>query len=117
MTTATKSIVVDYDLPQSPALVWRALTEPKLLEEWLMRNDIAPVVGHTFNFHTSPKGNWEAHELDTIVTWTLTPNGTGTLLRLNHDGFRDEDQFAFEDMGKGWRGPVHEWLFEELAKL
>ncbi len=144
---ATNSIVVEYDLPQEPALVWRMLTEPVLLEKWLMRNDIAPVVGHRFNFHTQPQGDWDGtvwcevlvvdpekrlrytwrngdpnntasgHTLDTVVTWTLTPDGSGTRLLLEHEGFRDQDRSAYEAMGEGWRTKVREWLIEELAAL
>lgn len=53
-----EQIVVEYALPQSPARVWRALTEPDLLAGWLMPNDIAPVAGHKFNFRTQPMGDW-----------------------------------------------------------
>jgi uncharacterized protein YndB with AHSA1/START domain len=54
-----QSIIVDYELPDSPKKVWRALTEPKLLEAWLMPNDIQPVVGHRFNFYTQPVPGWD----------------------------------------------------------
>ena len=59
MTAATQSIVVDYDLPRSPEVVWRALTEPALLAKWLMENDINPVVGHRFNFRAQPTPGWD----------------------------------------------------------
>ncbi len=131
--TARKSIVVEYDLPHEPEKVWRALTEPKLLEAWLMPNDIKPVVGHRFNFRAKPVGNWDGtvyctvlvvepakklryswkggddrlkdygHMLDTVVTWTLTPTATGTKLLFEHEGFRDADAFAYEAMGGGWK--------------
>ena len=50
----TQSIVVKYELAQPPEKVWRALTEPKLLAAWLMDNDIAPIVGHRFQFRAQP---------------------------------------------------------------
>ena len=53
--SATKqSIVVDYDLAQSPAKVWRALTEPELVAAWLMPNDLRAEVGHRFTFRAQP---------------------------------------------------------------
>ena len=129
----TESIVVDYTLNEPPTQVWRALTEPSLLSQWLMQNDIQPLVGHKFNFHARPMGDWngivycevlEADEpnklvytwqggtdedskrLDTTVTWTLSPTPTGgTLLNLVHHGFQPDD-YAFQIMGQGWRSMI-----------
>jgi uncharacterized protein YndB with AHSA1/START domain len=125
----TESIVVDYHLNESPGQVWRLLTEPALLEQWLMPNDIAATVGHRFNFRSRPIGDWngivhcevlesdpphkfayswqggseaDPTRLDTVVTWTLTPTSSGTLLNLVHSGF-DPNDFAFQAMGNGWR--------------
>ena len=53
--------------------------------------------------------------LDTIVTWTLAPSGSGTLLRLVHSGFKPANAHAFEIMGKGWRGKVAERIAEVIA--
>jgi uncharacterized protein YndB with AHSA1/START domain len=50
----TRSVVVERDHPFSPEKVWRALAQPHLIEEWLMKNDSAPVVGHRFNL----RGEW-----------------------------------------------------------
>jgi len=105
--TGTRSIVVDFDLPQPPARVWRALTDPKLIEQWLMPNDFQPSVGHRFQFHTHPVAGWDGtveaevlaleserrlvyswrggsddvqgygHRLATTVTWTLTLSAAG----------------------------------------
>ena len=138
MTEATQSIEVDYELSDSPERVWRALTDPKLLSQWLMVNDIKPVVGHRFTFQATPiPGQWDGRvdcevlavephkllsyswkggsdqlegyggKLDTVVTWTLRPSPKGgTLLHLSHSGFTAKNQYAFDNMGKGWRGPL-----------
>jgi uncharacterized protein YndB with AHSA1/START domain len=132
MMKGNEQIVVEYALPESPARVWRALTEPELLELWLMKNDIAPVAGHKFNFRSQPMGDWNGivdcevleviperklvytwnggsarnedygHKLETTVTWTLEPSGAGTLLTLVHHGFHPDD-FAFKMLGQGWK--------------
>lgn len=47
-------IDVDEYFAHPPAKVWRALTTPALMEQWLMPNDFAPVVGHRFTFHATP---------------------------------------------------------------
>lgn len=145
-TTEKLSILVDYNLPDSPAKVWRALTEPKLLAAWLMPNDIRAEAGHKFTFQTQPVPGWDGivhcevlevlpeqrlvyswqggskkldgygHELDTVVTWTLTPDGSGgTLLHLEHAGF-DGESFAFKTLGQGWRGKVAARISEVLAQ-
>ena len=54
-----QSILVDYDLPDTPENVWRALTDPRLLEAWLMPNDIQAEVGHQFTFRTQPVPGWD----------------------------------------------------------
>ncbi len=139
----TNSITVDYELPHPPRKVWRALTEPALLAKWLMENDLVPVVGHKFTFRSQPMGDWDgithcevlevepekrlryawrggdpakaAWRLDTTVTWTLTPTENGTRLRLEHSGFTAANAFAFDNMGKGWRGHIARRLEEVLA--
>lgn len=58
-TAGTQSIVVEYELPDPPAKVWRALTEPDLLRAWLMENDIRPVVGARFTFRAQPVPGWD----------------------------------------------------------
>jgi uncharacterized protein YndB with AHSA1/START domain len=47
-------IVIECDLPEAPAKVWRALTERELLSAWLMPNDLRPEVGARFRFY--PEG-------------------------------------------------------------
>jgi uncharacterized protein YndB with AHSA1/START domain len=49
----SQSIVMEYDLPYSPAKVWRALTEPALLGRWLMATDMRARVGQQFTSKAS----------------------------------------------------------------
>ena len=53
-TTETRSVVVEREFPYSPEKIWRALTQPHLIAEWLMKNDFNPAVGHRFNL----RGDW-----------------------------------------------------------
>ena len=42
-------------------------------------------------------------KLDSVVTWTLQPEGRGTRLRLVHTGFRSpQNDFAYDSMSPGW---------------
>ena len=123
----TECISFEFDLHHSPAKVWRALTDPALLTEWLL-----PVVelklepGAAFAFKTQPYPGWdgtvncrileiEAHkklsyawvvgdmELDTVVTFTLTPTASGTHLSLVQSGFKPEQKQNFGGARYGWR--------------
>ena len=51
-----RSVVIEREMPHPPEKVWRALTQSSLLEEWLMKNDFQPIVGHRFNF----RADWGA---------------------------------------------------------
>ena len=48
-SSETLSVVVEREMPHPPEKIWRALTQPHLIEEWLMKNDFKPVVDHRFN--------------------------------------------------------------------
>jgi len=54
----TLSVVVEREIPFPPEKIWRALTQPHLIEEWLMKNDFKPVVGHRFNLRAEPNPRW-----------------------------------------------------------
>lgn len=130
---ATHSIVIERELPHPPEKVWRALTQGALIEEWLMKNDFRPVVGHKFNFRAEPMPQWNgvvdcevlivepnkqlsyswnasgdeaANGLKTIVTWTLTPADGGTHIRMEQSGFRPEDERFFQGANYGWQKMV-----------
>lgn len=72
--TQTRSVIVEREFPHPPAKLWRALTQPHLIAEWLMKNDFKPAVGHRFNLH----GEWGG-VLDCEV---LTRTEQGTLLHM-----------------------------------
>ncbi|GAB4100351.1 SRPBCC domain-containing protein [Sinomonas halotolerans] len=117
-------IRLERQLPHPPAAVWSALTQPELLARWWAAGDIAPTVGHRF---TLDMGAWGTQQcevltvsperemtflfaegvLDTTVTWRLEPVDGGTLLHLEHAGFRFDTPMgeqAFNGMGSGWPG-------------
>jgi uncharacterized protein YndB with AHSA1/START domain len=87
------SVVVERDIPFPPQKIWRALTQPHLIEEWLMKNDFKPVVEHRFSLRAdwgavdcqvlevepnkTLSYTWAAYGLESLVTWTLTPDGYG----------------------------------------
>src|SRR6202046_5345515 len=117
--TETLSVVVEREIPYPPEKIWRALTQPHLIEEWLMNNACKPVVGHSFNFRAdwgavdcqvqtvepnkTLSYTWGALGLESVVTWTLTPTGTGTHLRMEQSGFRPDQQQAFHGARFGWQ--------------
>jgi len=69
----TESITFEFDLPHAPAKVWRALTEPELLAEWLLplvdragqseqSEEAAPLAlepGAAFTFQAPPQPGWD----------------------------------------------------------
>jgi len=57
-TAPTCTLVIEREMPHPPEKIWRALTEGQLIEEWLMKNDFQPVVGHRFNFRSTPVPGW-----------------------------------------------------------
>jgi uncharacterized protein YndB with AHSA1/START domain len=116
---ATRSLVVERELPHPPEKVWRALTEGPLIEEWLMKNDFKPVVGHSFSLRAdwgvvdcqvlavepnkTVSYTWGAYGLESVVTWTLTPTSTGTNLRMEQSGFEPDQQQAYQGAKGGWQ--------------
>jgi uncharacterized protein YndB with AHSA1/START domain len=119
------SIAFDFDLHHSPEKVWRALTDPALLTEWLL-----PVVelqlepGAAFMFKTQPYPGWDGTVscrmleieaprklsytwvvpfLDTVVTFTLTPTASGTRLSIVQSGFKPEQKREFGGARYGWK--------------
>ncbi len=122
--TETLSVVVERELPFPPEKIWRALTQPHLIAEWLMKNDFAPVVDHRFSLRMDPQPNWNgvvdcqvlvvepnktlsytwgALGVASVVTWTLTPTSSGTRLRMEQSGFRPDQQQNYQGAKYGWQ--------------
>jgi len=122
----TRSVVVEREFPHPPEKLWRALTQPHLMEEWLMKNDFRPAIGHKFNLRGDWGGvldcevltlepertlayRWDfandnaAYDLRSVVTFTLTPTDTGTHLRVEQAGFRPDQKQAFGGALHGWQ--------------
>jgi uncharacterized protein YndB with AHSA1/START domain len=134
----TESLTFEFDLQHSPEKVWRALTEPELLAEWLL-----PVIdfklepGAKFMFKTQAYPGWDGTVncrvievedkktlryawtvpfLDTVVTFTLTPTASGTRLTVVQSGFNADQKQEFGGARYGWN-MMGEKLFDLLAKL
>src|SRR5450755_2901378 len=117
--TEALSVVVEREILFPPEKIWRALTQPHLIEEWLMKNHFKPVVGHSFNLRAvwgavdcqvqtvepnkTLSYTWGAYGLESVVTWTLTPTGTGTHLRMEQSGFRADQKQAYHGARHGWQ--------------
>jgi len=118
-STDTLSVVVDREFPRPPDKVWQALTLPTLIEQWLMKNDFEPVVGHRFRF-TADWGSvdcqvlavepdellsytWSAFGLESVVTWTLAQTDGGTLVHMEQAGFRPDQPQVYDGAKAGWQ--------------
>ena len=133
--TENRTVVVERQISHPPEKLWRALTQPHLMEEWLMKNDFKPAVGHRFNISADWGGvldcevlavepnktlsyTWNlahqdpAFDLRSVVTFTLTPTPTGTHLRMEQSGFRPEQRRAYGGAKMGWPR-----FFEKLEQL
>ena len=99
-----KDIDLVFDLEDSAAKVWRALTTPELLARWLGPNDFRAEPGARFSVGAANDNvdcevlaieegrllrlGWRDGEGDSVVTFALEPGkGGGVRLRLTHDGF------------------------------
>ena len=120
------TVIVEREMSCAPEKLWRALTEPHLIAEWLMQNDFLPNLGHRFTLrgewggvldcevltiepHRTLSYSWDfahedpAYDLRSVVTFTLTPIPTGTHLRMEQVGFRPEQKKAHAGAHHGWK--------------
>lgn len=123
----TDTIAFEVELPHSPSKVWRALTDPTLLAEWLLPvTGFDPAPGTAFTFQTQPFPGWDGRvkcrildseaekslryawivgdmELDTIVSFSLTPTAAGTHLSIVQSGFKPAQKQNFGGARYGWK--------------
>lgn len=121
------TITFELELKHPPEKVWRALTQPELLAEWLL-----PTIGFKlepgaeFKLQAPSFPDWDGivncklveveplrrlkyswvvgdRLIDTVVTFTLTPVASGTRLSLVQTGFKPENKPAFGGQRYGWK--------------
>ncbi|UKA63478.1 SRPBCC domain-containing protein [Arthrobacter sp. FW306-04-A] len=147
MNEQLTTIEVQEFLPHPPARVWQALTEPGLIARWLMENDFQAVVGHQYQMRGIPvpavgfsglvasevlevdagkrlRISWRdansGNTLNSTVTWSISPEGTGTRLSLVHDGFDPNEPThvaSHRIMSAGWQNHVLPRLLQTLSEL
>ena len=145
--TETYTIRIDQFLPCTTAQVWKALTESTLITKWLMPNDFRLEIGHHFTFNTAPiapvqfggtvycevldfeverssRYTWvdrgEENGLHSVVSWRLEPEGDGTHLYLEHEGFDPNHPLqlkGYQMMSQGWKRIVGQRIEEVLAEV
>jgi uncharacterized protein YndB with AHSA1/START domain len=120
----TESISFEFDLHHLPEKVWRALTDPVLLAEWLLPVvDLKLEPGTAFTFKAPPQPGWDGMvncrfreieaqrklsytwvvgDMHTVVTFTLTPTASGTRLSLVQSGFKADQKRNFAGARYGW---------------
>ena len=122
-TPSIRTVVIEREIAHAPEKIWRALTQPHLMEEWLMKTDFKPVKGQKFNFRNQPKPDinvvvdcevldvepyktlsysWAAYGLDSVVTFTLEPTPSGTIVRMEQTGFRPDQDLAYKGAKASW---------------
>jgi uncharacterized protein YndB with AHSA1/START domain len=126
---ATRSFVLERDMPHPPERIWRALAQGPLIEQWLMKNDFRPIVGHGFTFGSTPATLERRHELrspDSRTPETARlqlellgrrggerPEDSGHMdsharkrryarVRMEQSGFESKDEAGYQGAGYGW---------------
>lgn len=134
-----RDVRIEVTYPHPPEKVWRAISEKELVAKWLMPSDMEPVAGREFQFRTKPAHgwngivdcrvleadpprrlsySWKSENLDTVVTWTLTPVAGGTKLTLEHRGFTGIKGLLLSfALGSGWKKHLTKTMRDVLAQL
>lgn len=126
------SINHQFFFPHPPEIVWEYLTNAELMEQWLMKNDFQPIIGHDFQFKTNPipslnfdgivycrvlemvpfkklSYSWNSGSgdgkitIESVVEWKLEQKDQGTQLSLLHSGFSEtENVNMYNALTDGW---------------
>lgn len=119
--------------------VWLALTDPALLEKWLMPNNFRPELGAEFEFRAKPFGGWDGvarckvieiepsrrlaytwrnNMIDTVVRYELFPHEGGTRVQFEQSGYAGAKGFMAKlFMGGGWKTMLRKAVPDILAEL
>jgi uncharacterized protein YndB with AHSA1/START domain len=141
-----REVRLDIVYPHPPERIWKALTDRKALEKWLMPNDFLPCLGHRFHFIKEGNGTEEGPgkrkrevveceviELDAprrlaytwrsdpetppeLVSWTLEPVEAGTRLRLEHIALEDAAAPFTAHLDPQWKKRVQSRLAAYLGR-
>ena len=124
ITPEIRTVVIEREVAHPPEKIWRALTQPHLIEEWLMKTDFKPIKGQKFTLRNEPKPDvnvvvdcevltvepnralsytWDAFGLESVVTFTLEPTPKGTIIRMEQTGFRPDQELAYRGAMAGWK--------------
>src|SRR6185295_12972152 len=120
---------IQREYTHSPERVWRALTEPAEIAQWLMRpEDFAPRVGQRFRLVAKPQPGWRGFVECEVLTcdpprelsyswvgnvgqkpmtvrFVLEATPKGTRLTFRHTGFAGVGGFLLAKLmlGPGWK--------------
>jgi len=138
-TLAETRVVIERELPHPPEKVWRALTQPHLIAEWLAQTDFQAVLGSRFSVQINPQpgrvfvfdcevvvleanctlaytwnaeGDEEGTGLRSTVTWRLIATPGGTRLRMEQAGFDADQPLYYHGARMGWPQ-----FIDQLARL
>lgn len=139
----TEPFVIERTYNASPERVWKAITDKNDMKQWYF--DLAefkPEVGFEFRFNGGPEDRvyvhvcvvtevitnkkltyswrYDGYEGNSFVTWELFAEGTGTRLKLTHEGletFPPNPDFAKENFAQGWGHLIGISLQEYLEKV
>ena len=135
-----RDLRIEQFYPHQPNVVWKAITDPVALGEWLMPVfDFAPDVGREFSFRVKPQPGWDGivhctmlevlpeqrlrftwrgGGIETEVVFTLEPVAGGTRLILQQSGFDGIRAVLISNFLRGgWKKMTRDKLPRVLARI
>ncbi|MBC7829495.1 MAG: SRPBCC domain-containing protein [Chitinophagaceae bacterium] len=136
-----RNIRYEKEFTHPPEKIWKLISDSELLAEWLMKNDLKPIVGHRFNFYTKPAPgfdgivyceilevivnkklvySWKGGPIKkpTTVSWTLEKIPGGTKLIFEHAGFEGLGPVAVSFLlGRGWKKNIYKVFDKRLSEV